>query len=65
MNAANEVAVNAFLQRQLKFTDIIKVVEKIMNLHTPLSHPQLEDILAVDSWARNAANEVIAKEVKD
>jgi 1-deoxy-D-xylulose-5-phosphate reductoisomerase len=65
MNAANEVAVNAFLQRQLKFTDIIKVVEEIMNLHTPLSHPQLEDILAVDAWARNAACEVIAKEVKD
>lgn len=65
MNAANEVAVNAFLQRQLKFTDIIKVVEEIMNLHTPLSNPQLEDILAVDAWARDAAYEIIAKEVKD
>jgi 1-deoxy-D-xylulose-5-phosphate reductoisomerase len=65
MNAANEIAVNAFLQSRLKFTDIIKVVEKVMNQHNPVSQPGLDDILALDLWARSAAHEVISKEVKD
>lgn len=65
MNAANEVAVNAFLQRQLNFTHIIKVVEKVMNQHIPISHPSLEEIMEVDLWARAAAHQIIAKEVKD
>ncbi|HEX3011497.1 MAG TPA: 1-deoxy-D-xylulose-5-phosphate reductoisomerase [Syntrophomonadaceae bacterium] len=63
MNAANEVAVNGFLQKKLKFTDIIKVVEKVICQHEPVYEPDLEDILAADLWARNAGQEAMTKGV--
>lgn len=63
MNAANEVAVNAFLQRRIRFTDIIKVVKKVMNQHDSVKQPDLEDIFEADRWARIASHEFMAKEV--
>jgi 1-deoxy-D-xylulose-5-phosphate reductoisomerase len=64
MNAANEVAVNGFLERQIRFTDIIKIVESVMSQHNSISNPGLEDILAMDLWARRAGREALTKEVK-
>lgn len=52
MNAANEVAVQAFLDGRIRFTDIAAFVEKVMNNHHFIKNPCLEDILAADSWAR-------------
>jgi 1-deoxy-D-xylulose-5-phosphate reductoisomerase len=52
LNAANEVAVQAFLKGQIKFTDISSSVEKVINNHHFIKNPCLEDILAADSWAR-------------
>lgn len=52
MNAANEVAVQAFLDGRILFTDIAAFVEKVMNNHHFIKNPCLEDILAADSWAR-------------
>jgi 1-deoxy-D-xylulose-5-phosphate reductoisomerase len=55
MNAANEIAVAAFLGRQVRFPEIWQIVEKVMNRHTPVAQPDLDAILQADQWARNEA----------
>jgi len=55
MNAANEIAVAAFLDRQTRFPEIWQVVEEVMNRHTAVAHPDLDAILEADQWARNEA----------
>jgi 1-deoxy-D-xylulose-5-phosphate reductoisomerase len=55
MNAANEIAVAAFLNRQVRFQQIWHVVEEVMNRHTAIAHPNLDAILQADQWARNEA----------
>jgi 1-deoxy-D-xylulose-5-phosphate reductoisomerase len=55
MNAANEVAVAAFLERQLRFVEIWEIVEEVMSRHAPVAHPDLDAILQADQWARNEA----------
>jgi 1-deoxy-D-xylulose-5-phosphate reductoisomerase len=55
MNAANEVAVAAFLDRQVRFSDIWQIVEEAMNRHTSVAHPNLDAILQADQWARREA----------
>jgi 1-deoxy-D-xylulose-5-phosphate reductoisomerase len=55
MNAANEVAVAGFLERQVRFPDIWQIVEEAMNRHTSVAHPNLDAILQADQWARREA----------
>jgi 1-deoxy-D-xylulose-5-phosphate reductoisomerase len=55
MNAANEVTVAGFLDRQVRFSDIWKIVQEVMNRHTPVAHPDLDAILEADQWARGEA----------
>jgi 1-deoxy-D-xylulose-5-phosphate reductoisomerase len=55
MNAANEIAVNAFLDDQIDFLDIPKIIKKSMNAHSIVPAPVLDDILAADHWARETA----------
>src|SRR5256714_317505 len=55
MNAANEIAVAGFLDRQVRFPDIWQIVEEVMNRHTPVAHPNLDAILRADQWARAQA----------
>jgi 1-deoxy-D-xylulose-5-phosphate reductoisomerase len=59
LNAANEVAVAAFLDRQLRFPQIWQIVGQVMNQHTPIAHPDLDAILQVDQWARMQAREYV------
>jgi 1-deoxy-D-xylulose-5-phosphate reductoisomerase len=61
MNAANEVAVAAFLSRQLRFPQIWQTVGKVMDRHSPVAHPDLDAILAADKWARAEAAAAIGK----
>jgi 1-deoxy-D-xylulose-5-phosphate reductoisomerase len=56
MNAANEVAVAAFLDRQARFPDIWQIVEEVMDRHAPVAHPDLDAILQADQWARKEAD---------
>ena len=57
LNAANEVAVEAFLQQQIGFTDIARVVEQVLaEANTQISH-NIDDLLAKDAWARVAAQQ--------
>ena len=60
LNAANEVAVNAFLNQSIAFVDIPRVIEQTMNQHVVISFPELSDILGAGQWARNQAeNEIL------
>jgi len=55
MNAANEIAVAAFLDRKVRFPEIWGIVEDVMDRHTPVAHPDLDAILGADQWARAQA----------
>ncbi len=55
LNAANEVAVEAFVNRKITFTQITETVRRTMDTHKVEAHPTLEQILAADSWARSSA----------
>jgi 1-deoxy-D-xylulose-5-phosphate reductoisomerase len=55
LNAANEVAVEAFVNRQISFLDISAVVRRTMDRHQVVPHPALEQIIEADAWARTEA----------
>ncbi len=59
LNAANEVAVAAFLAGELPFTGIPEVVERVMAWHKVEEKPELPAILSADRWARAVAAEVV------
>ncbi|HZR78816.1 MAG TPA: 1-deoxy-D-xylulose-5-phosphate reductoisomerase [Chthoniobacterales bacterium] len=61
MNAANEVAVAAFLNRRLRFPQIWETVATVMDRHQPVAHPDLDAILAADQWARAEATAAIGR----
>jgi 1-deoxy-D-xylulose-5-phosphate reductoisomerase len=55
LNAANEVAVEAFLAGRLSFTGIHRVIARTMEAHRPAPESSLEAVRAVDRWAREHA----------
>jgi 1-deoxy-D-xylulose-5-phosphate reductoisomerase len=55
LNAANEVAVEAFVNRKKKFPQITETVRRTMDAHKVVSRPTLEQILEADAWARREA----------
>lgn len=59
LNAANEVAVNAFLNHQIRFTMIEKIINMMMKMHQSISHPSLDDIIRVDRETRETVNYLI------
>ncbi|MBU0994761.1 MAG: 1-deoxy-D-xylulose-5-phosphate reductoisomerase [Proteobacteria bacterium] len=59
LNAANEIAVTAFLTKKISFVEIPVIIDKIMAEHQVVSSPDLSDILAADKWARDAALQLI------
>ncbi|MDA8141863.1 MAG: 1-deoxy-D-xylulose-5-phosphate reductoisomerase [Desulfobacteraceae bacterium] len=59
LNAANEVAVAAFLERKLSFTAIPTVIEETMTAHLMDSSPDLAGIMAADQWARGRAQGIV------
>ena len=59
LNAANEIAVEAFLAGQLAFTAIPRVIERVMDAHGPEGGTSLEVVREVDRWARAYARTVV------
>ena len=55
LNAANEVAVNRFLKDEIKFTDIAKIVQKVVDQTPVVYKPNLKQIKKIDSQSRKAA----------
>ena len=59
LNAANEQAVAAFLKGDLEWQDIVEIDAVVVGEHEGLACPSLDDILAVETWARTRADELI------
>ena len=59
LNAANEVAVNGFLEGWIKFTDIPLLIQRVMEEHEVKTVRTIEDILKADQWAREKAKLII------
>jgi 1-deoxy-D-xylulose-5-phosphate reductoisomerase len=56
LNAANEVAVEGFVNRRINFPQITETVRRTMKRHQAVSHPTLPQILEADAWARREAS---------
>jgi 1-deoxy-D-xylulose-5-phosphate reductoisomerase len=61
LSAADEIAVQAFLEERISFVRILAVVEEVLARHVPLSGKTLEEVLAADRWARAEAETIIKK----
>ena len=61
LNAANEVAVQAFLERRTTFLGIPRLVEEVLDRHRALPVLSIEEVLEADRWARSAAEESLAR----
>jgi 1-deoxy-D-xylulose-5-phosphate reductoisomerase len=59
LNAANEVAVQAFLEGALGFMDIPRLIEEVMGIHQVEPADSVERILSADGWAREKAREFV------
>lgn len=60
LNAANEVAVDAFCRGLVSFPKITEIVAQTMSAHKIVHSPGLREILDADQWARSAADQLIA-----
>jgi 1-deoxy-D-xylulose-5-phosphate reductoisomerase len=61
LNAANEVAVEAFLQGRISFLGMAKLVESVLERHIPGAPSELNDIVEMDNWARRSALAMLDK----
>jgi 1-deoxy-D-xylulose-5-phosphate reductoisomerase len=59
LTAANDIAVDAFLDNKLAYDQIPVVIEKVLKKHKFIKNPEIEDILAVDTWSRKIAIDLI------
>jgi len=59
LNAANEMAVNAFLKGIIPFFKIPVIIEKILYAHKPVDAESIEEVLEADRWAREKFNEIM------
>jgi len=59
--AADEIAVQLFLEKRIDFGQIAEIIDKILSLHQSVDKPTLDDILEADQWARNTATEILSK----
>jgi 1-deoxy-D-xylulose-5-phosphate reductoisomerase len=59
LNAANEVAVESFLQGRLGFLQISRLIGKTMDHHRPSQQDSLENILQAHAWAKQEAQQLI------
>jgi len=63
-NAANEVAVDAFLEEKILFTDITRIVSKTMDSHKTSKYETIDEVVEVSEWAKLMTNELIMEKVK-
>lgn len=63
MNAANEAAVYAFLQNEIRFLDIQRLIKRMMNEHKLVENPSLREILEVDKKVKEETKSIIEEEI--
>lgn len=61
LNAADEIAVAAFMEKKIRFIDLPKIIETVLDLHHSINTPSLEDILQADLWARRETSKIIER----
>ncbi len=59
LNASNEIVVREFLKGRIRFTDIAKVIQRVLGLHRDSGNPGLEEILEADRWGREKTKEIL------
>lgn len=57
LNAANEVAVEAFLNNEIAYQEIPRIIESVLDSHSPQEAADLETVLKADNWAREEARD--------
>ena len=62
LNAADEIAVEAFLERKIGFLDIPALCHQVMKKHRVNTNPDLKEILEADKWARNETQQLVSKQ---
>jgi 1-deoxy-D-xylulose-5-phosphate reductoisomerase len=62
VNASNEVAVEFFLKKKIRFVDIQATIGRVMEEHSPRKVSAIEEVLEIDQWARREAEKVINQE---
>ncbi|HHT50413.1 MAG TPA: 1-deoxy-D-xylulose-5-phosphate reductoisomerase [Eubacteriaceae bacterium] len=58
LNGANEKAVELFIKKEIGFLDIPQIIQKVMDKHKNVLNPSLEEILYIDTWAKEIAVEI-------
>ena len=59
LNAANEIAVDAFCDGHNSFVGIASLVTKVMDQHQVVEHPSLDEIIEADQWAQETARDLV------
>ena len=59
MNASNEIAVDAFLNRQISYLSIPKIVEKTLNKASISNINSIKDVIEIDQESRKLAKELV------
>ena len=59
LNAANEIAVSAFLSGKIRFLAIPDLIEQTMQKHAPLPGKSIEEVMDADGWARKIAKALL------
>ena len=62
LNAANEVAVDAFLKKQITFLQIPQIIHEVMARHICINRPSLDEIIGIDEWARVMSRQEVQKQ---
>ncbi|MBL6766436.1 MAG: 1-deoxy-D-xylulose-5-phosphate reductoisomerase [Verrucomicrobiae bacterium] len=60
LNAANEIAVDAFCDRKIRYDQITATVAQTMSRHEVVQYTELEQVLEADAWARGEAERIVA-----
>jgi len=64
LNAADEIAVSAFMKNKIRFIDLPEIIEKILSRHDSIKDPSLDDILQADLWARKETKKIVGRIIK-
>lgn len=64
LNASDETAVELFLNRRIRFTDIPILVKEVLCRHNPVSIDSLDTVMEIDSWARRETMNILDKVIK-
>ena len=59
LNAANEIAVQAFLEELISYKDIAELIRMVMQNHNPSPLKELQDVLIADRWAREQTTKLV------